>query len=372
MSAQYKTAGHYFDGLSAKSNDVSIQIDADGIAFTQAGQHYFWAMDDLRSIKDQANQVGLIVKSLNAGDARLHIRDASAVQFLNNLPNRLNQHDITVKTKRRVFVWGVGALASVLLILFVIIPLSANRLAQILPTEREAAFGRHVLSQITWVLENSTGKDNLVCDQHAGQDALDAMVTRLQSGFETQYDLQVLVYRIDATNAFAAPGGHVVIFDGLLQAAQSPEEVAAVLAHEFGHVVNRDPTRLSLRAAGSAGIISLLLGDFVGGFGAVAVAETMLQASYSRDAEIQADQFSHQLFATLGLPSARFGDFFARLHDEFGDDDPLMSHFASHPDLKSREESARAADRVGSTDFQPVLSALQWQALRDICITETE
>ena len=55
-------------------------------------------------------------------------------------------------------------------------------------------------------------------------------------------------------NAFAVPGGNVVLFEGLLDAARSPEEVAGVLGHEVGHVMNRDPMRLNLRSAGSVGI----------------------------------------------------------------------------------------------------------------------
>lgn len=61
------------------------------------------------------------------------------------------------------------------------------------------------------------------------------------------------------------PGGLIILFRGLIDAAESSDEVAAVYAHELGHVVARDPTRIALRSAGSIGVLGLLLGDFAGG-----------------------------------------------------------------------------------------------------------
>ena len=51
----------------------------------------------------------------------------------------------------------------------------------------------------------------------------------------------------------------------LFNVSKRYDDVAAVLAHEIGHVAARDPTRIALQTAGSAGLLGLVLGDFAGG-----------------------------------------------------------------------------------------------------------
>ena len=92
-----------------------------------------------------------------------------------------------------------------------------------------------------------------------------------------------------------------------------------------------------------------------------------MSADYSQEAETEADRFSHEVFASAGLPSARLGDFFARLEAEHGSGEGLLSQIASHPDLKGREEAAIDADVVGDGSFEPVLSSLEFAALKRIC-----
>ena len=120
------------------------------------------------------------------------------------------------------------------------------------------AFGRAVVGQI----ESLLGDDSpLTCDAPAGRAALQRLKDRLTEGQGLRYDIDLAVFDHEMINAFAAPGGQIVIMRGLLDAAESPEEVAGVLAHEIGHVEARDPTRLAFRSAGSAGIIALQVLD---------------------------------------------------------------------------------------------------------------
>ena len=157
-----------------------------------------------------------------------------------------------------------------------------------------------------------------------------------------------------------------MVFEGLLQAAKSPEEVAGVIGHELGHVVHRDPLRLALRSAGTVGIVGMVLGDFTGGTLAVVLAEQLISASYAQDAEAATDAFGFKLLADSGLPSSALGGFFDRIAELVGRSDGPMSHLASHPDIRARADAARAADRMKGV-FTPILSTTQWQDLRDIC-----
>jgi Zn-dependent protease with chaperone function len=361
----FETSGQYFDGKTASSTEVPVVISAQGVRFQLGTDWISWPMTELRCLQDQARDTGMILDLEDSSEARLIVKDRAATQYLWSLPNELTKRTTPSKMKRRVWFWGISAIAAVCLIMFVIVPILSNTLARYIPIEREVALGKYSLKQIEWVV--SGGDKGLTCNGEQGRAALVKMSKRLKDNFETDYPLEVRVFRHKEINAFAVPGGQIVLFEGLLNAAKSPEEVAGVLGHEFGHVVNRDPTRLSLRSAGSAGLLGLVFGDFAGGFAALILAEALVSASYSQDAETQADVFSHELFARAKLPSKSFANFFKQLAEKHGDDDGLLSHISSHPDLAGREQAAIAADVVGDDDFVPILTASEWTALRGIC-----
>ena len=88
-----------------------------------------------------------------------------------------------------------------------------------------------------------------------------------------------------SVNAFAAPGGHVVVLSGLIDEAKSGDEVAGVLAHEIAHVIHRHPMESLVRAMGLAVLAEALSGDGLGGTAAMLLAVT----AYSREAEAEAD-----------------------------------------------------------------------------------
>ena len=66
-------------------------------------------------------------------------------------------------------------------------------------------------------------------------------------------------------NAIALPGGKIYLFDGLLQKAASPDEIAGIIAHELGHAHHRHNMRTLIYNGGTSFLIGLLLGDITGG-----------------------------------------------------------------------------------------------------------
>jgi predicted Zn-dependent protease len=298
--------------------------------------------------------------------ARLIIRDTEMIAALRAHCPRMMRRERRPRRPARMIRRGGLAVAAVAVMLFVILPRMADTLAGLLPIEREVAFGRAVVGQI----ETALGAANLGaldCDAPAGRAALDAMVARLGAGEELSYDLQIAVLDHEMVNAFAAPGGHVVIMRGLLDRSDGPDAVAAVLAHEIGHVEARDATRHALRAAGSAGLLSMVMGDVTGGAAAVFLGERVLQASYTREAEAQADLFALRLLNGAGISSMGMADFFEGLAEEEGGiGDALPGYLASHPVSTGRAARAEAhANAQGATT--PILSDGQWQDLEAIC-----
>ena len=95
--------------------------------------------------------------------------------------------------------------------------------------------------------------------------ALETIVQRLAPfAARRDFDFRVRVIESEQVNAFALPGGQIVVFTGLLRRAERAEQVAGVLAHEMAHVTLRHGLRNVAHRAGLALGVQLLLGDVSG------------------------------------------------------------------------------------------------------------
>ncbi|RFP87847.1 peptidase M48 [Rhodobacteraceae bacterium 63075] len=371
-----EAAGQYFDGASAAKHKVTARLDEARGLLVFEGETLSapeeWPLDELRLLADQPGGGWLTFTLLHDSDdetshheARLSIADGAMNARLRQLAPTLTRRDVRRGTGGRVLTYVIGAAAAVALMLFVILPAMAGSLAYLMPRDTEVAFGKAVVRQMTWFLSGDAQAD-LTCRNPEGRAALETMTARLTGGVEMDYALEIEVFDHEMVNAFAAPGGQIVLMRGLIEQASGPEAVAGVLAHEIGHVENRDATRNALRTAGSAGLLSMVFGDFSGGTIAVVLAEQMLNAGYTREAEREADDFALEAMRRAGVDSAGLASFFEFIMEKQGDVPEGLGYFMSHPPSDARAEKAlRVAEEQGETT--PVLSAAEWQALQDIC-----
>ena len=359
--------GTFVDGLSSRVHTVAVRVEDDTLVIEGETIAAHWPLPDLRESRDAAHDKTTTFFRTGNEAARLTLRDPSLISDIRDHAPNLTKAERNAGQVRKVLVWAGGAVASVLLIVFVIVPAIATQLAPLVPMERERQLGEAVIEQLTWALDRFGEREGEFCAAPKGLAALDKMTDRLDRAIETDYDFNVRVYDHPMANAFAVPGGNIVLFRGLLKEAKSPEEVAGVLAHEMGHVVNRDPTRLTLQSAGTVGILGLVVGDFSGGAAVLVLTERLVTASYAQDAEEEADRFAFDTLAKAELPSAPLGDFFARFAKRDGDVPEFVSHLLSHPDLSLRARAARDANRVDGAGFREVLSEAEWSDLRAIC-----
>lgn len=361
--------GRYLDGRSATvvAADITVETGPSGalIITPVDGDPISWPLVSLRRMPDQPAKGDLALTSTTAPMARLYIADTGVTSDLEGLAPHLDQPQ-PVRGKGRVTLWALGAVASVFLIVFGLVPLLANQLATVLPPRGEKALGDATLEQVRQAF-GSEVMGLRACSSPDGLGALQAISDRIVVENELPYELTVTVLDHDLINAFALPGGHIVFFRGLIDAAQTPDEVAAVFAHELAHVVSRDPVRIALRTAGSVGVLGLLFGDFAGGAAVLFLTERLIQASYTREAEAAADAFAHARLIEVGIRPDALGQLFATLREEFGETPDIVAHFMSHPELGDRIEAAREATEAASVPFTPALPDSQWRALQTIC-----
>ncbi|SHJ80993.1 Peptidase family M48 [Shimia gijangensis] len=356
-------SGVFFDGDGARAHDVKLYVNHSGNVLELRGEDVScnWPLDQVRLVPDQAGQKGLVLRRADDPLARLFTAHRGLAEQFPALKKR------TVDVSRgRLLGWAIGALASVALIVFVLVPLMADQLAEYIPPEGERALGEATLDQVRGAMKGAGRSPLRFCEASEGRAALAKMETSLAANVEMDVPLTVHVLDHGMVNAFALPGGHVVFMRGLIEQAESAEEVAAVFAHEMGHVASRDPTRHALRSAGSIGVLGLLFGDFAGGALVLLLTEQLIEAQYSQKAETGADQFAYEVLQASGVAPSAIGEMFERMLAKHGDAEGISSHFLSHPKMAERIAASRSATPDGFVSI-PILSDEDWQALRVIC-----
>lgn len=153
-------------------------------------------------------------------------------------------------------------------------------------------------------------------------------------------------HRSDAlgANAFALPGGQLVMTDGLVTLLEDqPDALVGVLAHELGHVRHRDGLDMLVRSSLVSALVGVVLGD-ASGFLAT-VPATLVTQSYSRDAERRADAHAAQMLHNAGISPAVMAVFFERVLKEEAGDDPT-SGSPPEPAGKGDDQPAGEADSL--------------------------
>tara|TARA_R110002050_G_scaffold80304_3_gene171793 strand:+ start:2619 stop:3815 length:1197 start_codon:yes stop_codon:yes gene_type:complete len=123
-----------------------------------------------------------------------------------------------------------------------------------------------------------------------------------QMNLELDYDISVTVVDSKIINAFALPGGYIVVFSGLLEMLEEEDELAGLLAHEASHINERHSLRLISKDLAMYVLFASLTGD-VGGFSSILIENSNLVSSlsYSRNFEKEADLEGFDLLVQSGI-----------------------------------------------------------------------
>ena len=181
----------------------------------------------------------------------------------------------------------VGVVLVSLLFFFYGAPLLAEGFARSLPKEYESYIGESF--QRTY-LQYFTVDSTRSTEIQGFYDNLE---------YESEYDVEVVVVESEMINAFALPGGYIVVFSGILDIIENEEELAALLAHEATHINNRHSIRIMSRDLAMYLLLASLTGD-VGGFSSVLVENSNMisSMSFSRKFEKEADLEGLELMLT--------------------------------------------------------------------------
>jgi Zn-dependent protease with chaperone function len=283
-----------------------------------------------------------------------HVLDHSTAQRLLELPPLANsaQGELFRAQQRRGSVKrsiGWSALAAYLLlpvVLLLLVVLNAGTLAgwmaEQIPAEQETRLGRQAFEGMKSSLD--------LRDEGPAYDAATSIVARLTQGSRYQYEVHVS--RDETLNAFALPGGILVVNSGLIAATRRPEELAGVLAHEVQHVELRHSIRGLIKELGLRGLWVMATGDFGGTLAGQAALE-LTSLKFSRDDESEADSLAFDALLRAGIDPAGMPAFFETMSKESAD--APVALLSTHPLSEERKRVLeQRVTELGRKDFEPL------------------
>jgi Zn-dependent protease with chaperone function len=361
-------AAIFFDGATTARHAVTVELAAATLRVHGADGALLadWPYSEIETLSapDGVLRIG---RAGNPNLARLEVHEPTLAAAIDDRCTTIDGTGATDRRlRRKVVFWSFAAAASLVLVGVYGVPAIATRLAPIVPYRAERLLGDAVDKQIRVLLDTNRAGDKFECgldaSESAGRSAFDTLAGKLATAANLPLPVNAIVVHRSEANAFALPGGRIYVFEGLINKAETPDELAAVLAHEIGHLAHRDGTRSVLQTAGVSFLFGMLLGDFVGGGAVVIASKTVLQSRYSRAVEGAADLYGIDLMNRVGGDPHALASILARIATNA---DGWTKVLLDHPENRARIAVIMAA-AAGPT--RPLLDRAQWAALKRICV----
>jgi Zn-dependent protease with chaperone function len=361
-------AAIFFDGATSARRGVDVELAPDGLRIRASDGAVLaeWPYDRLETLSAPEGVLRL-GEADSPALARLEVRDPQLAAAIDerSLPiDRSGRRERRMRAK--VIFWSLAATASLVVVAVWGLPRIATELTPLIPYSVERKLGAAIERQVRASLDSHHTGAAFECGSGAKEKSGRAAFAKLMQQIETAADLPIplttLVVRQREENAITLPGGYIYVFQGLLDKAQTPDELAGVIAHEVGHVAHRDGTRAVLQAAGLSLLFGMLLGDFVGGGAVVLAGKVILQTRYSRDAETAADAYGVALLNRIGGDPRGLGRLLSQIA---GTTHPGPKILLDHPE--TAERVAVIEKMAGSAPTRPLLDRAEWAALKNIC-----
>ena len=266
-----------------------------------------------------------------------------SIEYSNELLNvKIRAHFPTVKfDKTDMFIETMNfkriALVISTIVVFVVcsylyfIPFMAVQVVENLPTSYDEELGEYVFEQMAVGMEVDSFETVLV-NEYAQN-----------INFNTTYPIQIHVIKGDVVNAFALPGGHIVVYEGILKKMKHKEELAALLAHEVSHVNHRHSIKTIAKDLSSYLFLSIITSD-VNGITSVLVsnADMFNSLTYSRSLEDEADTEGLKILYDNKIDQRGFVYLFETLQAESEGGIGEIELISTHPLTGDRIAKAKA------------------------------
>lgn len=335
-----------------------IEVDA-GLNIAEGGKVEHWAYDKLLcGVPLTAKSSEALLTSSDHPGATLFVADHD---FAANLRTLAPQ--ICAKASRMIGLKPAGgitaAVAALAGIIYVTDYSPAKTIASVMPERARTLLGARVVTNMTKKFKH--------CTEPEGRRALDAMMKRLSDAAGLKKPFEVTVVNWGLVNAFAAPGGQLVLTRGLIQKAKSADMVAGVMAHEMGHGIELHPEAGLVRALGLSAASEFFFTGSSSGLKNIGL--VLATFKFSRNAEREADKHALATLRKAGISQKALAAFFKEIATKSGKSSigKIMRKYkflSTHPASLERAKMMAAQPAYAAT---PALDKNQWKALREIC-----
>jgi predicted Zn-dependent protease len=362
--------GVFLDGRTAARRRVTVRLLPDRLEILgDQGDTRAWLYAAMRRTQGRfAGELTRFEHGAPIAEALL-IDDRAALDALYRLAPRLGNAAYDPSRRLSRVAWtavaAAAAIAATAGLLEYGVPALVGALTPRVPVSWDVRLGDAVIEHFADI--------GARCDDPELLAAVNGVFAAIMGGTATPYTFRLIVLDDDDLNAFAAPGGPIVILRGLLRRSDSPEELAGVLAHEAQHIINRHSTRALLEHASAGLLIAALTGDVSGAaaFGLNA-AGNLGMLRYSRTHETQADEEGLRMILDAGLDPAGMVAFFERLQREGPAVPGALSFLSTHPATEERLARIRALAAQAAPPRTALGAREDWSAIRERCRVEPE
>lgn len=338
--------GYYYDGKRSVRHTVTLERNGSSLRVNGDGIDLSYPLETVR------------LSHAVAGTRRtIRFPDSSLCELFNDVSvDQLVGRDKTGLLHRILDRWERSiplALAALILTIAIVasfirfvVPSIASHVAHVIPQSSEERLGKETLA----LLDRMALKESTLPVGRRGE--VNSLFERMKADIPTAkgYRLEFRSGGHIGANAFALPGGTIVMTDEMVKLARRDEELAGVLAHEAAHIRNRHALRHVLQSTGTGLLIAAVTGDITSITSLSATLPTaLIDAGYSRDFEYEADDAAVEYLLKTGKNPKVYAGTLAKLQSEHdrrsggqrgGRSWSPMDLFATHPETPERMERA--------------------------------
>ncbi len=328
----------YFDGEIARDHAVTVQRVGSNLQFQGSDTPLStWSIAGLHPIDPPTPGQPFRITHDNKPGARLIIRDQSFIDELVAQNSHL-KGGYSWRHLGQVLGWTAGGLAGLGALGYFAMTVLPQQVAGLLPQSWRDRSGTQVIRSLVGTAKR--------CDTEGSRNAIAAMVAALAESGTDIPSVSIEIYDMGLVNAFAVPGGRIVLTRGLLKEASEASEVTGVLAHELGHVYHLHPEAQLVRFAGLQVLASAVSGG-TGGDLVTSAAGLAAILRYTRSAEREADEFARDVMVKASVDPIGLKHFFEKImkfdgaKPSSGDKkastlDTIGNVFSTHPGTEDR------------------------------------
>jgi Zn-dependent protease with chaperone function len=353
----------YFDGQSAKAHPAEVKIVSLGVwRIRCSGSDLHWNLQS-GELDWEESKAALRVNYGSFPSASLQVKDPSLIpELISSLRasgNKDIHNEMLTHVRKAPVLIGLVLLLLSMAFYFFALPAIAESFAANMPLSADLELG-----EMTW---NNLSTIGMIDVDEDASIKLQSFGDELE--LSENYALHFHLVDSPVINAFALPGGHIVVYSGILCEMENPEQLVALLAHEAIHVDKRHSSKGIMRELSGKLFISLLIGNSSAVMSSVAAqGDQFMSLAFSRDLESEADREGQLLMQQNEIDPAGMVQLLELLADESGEVPEELEFLSSHPLTEDRIEMARKNSDELSIDLteNPSLSKL-FDELQVLC-----